>query len=635
MKMNFKFRYAALCIAMTLCLFGCKKAEPAVNETTAAVATEAQTAKETTSAVAEATKAATEEIKKELSEITIVYTNDIHSYIANTVKPEGSDKEVPGLRISKLAALVSDLEAEGRNVIFADAGDEIQGNIYGAFDEGVTVVEMLTKAGLDVATPGNHEFDYGMNHFFNITEKAGYEFVSCNFKDIENDLYPLGKYKMFDFDGTKVAIIGVTTPQTMVSSTPVYFQNEKGEFIYTFDGVDSEKDLYESIQRAIDEVKDEADYVIAIGHLGVGTEDLRTKLSSINVIENTTGLTAFIDGHSHSLVEADMVKDLSGNEVLLTQTGSYLDNVGIMTISSDGTVSTELISDYERENEEIAAIEEAYINTINEALGEKIATIDVTVTINNPENEKERLIRARELNIGDFAADAFYWFFNEKKQLPCDLAIINSGAIRTSIKSGEITKMDVRNVMPFNNMLCLVRIPGQIIIDALEYGAHMVGEWDDEWDSPAEFGGFLQVAGIKYTVDASEPTSVKVDETGMFVSVDGDYRVKDVMVYNRESDEYEPIDPDKLYLVAGTDYILRNGGNGMTMFAGTEAVAEYVASDSDVFMEFSESFAVDGEYARINNEGSPLSGYDNYLMDYENPYGAGRIELLNVNYDKD
>ena len=590
---------------------------------------------EATATVAESTSEGTlenagdeSEAQEESSDITIIYTNDVHSYIDNVVKDKDGNITSDGFRFSKIAAMVKDMRAEGKNVLLVDAGDEIQGDIYGAMDEGETIINLMKATGYQLATPGNHDFDYGVIHFLKLAETAGFPYVTCNFHSTRTKEIIFSDSYVFDIGGKKVAFVGMSTPGTITSSTPTYFQDENGEFIYTIDGLANPNDLYTSVQNAIDNVKDNADYVIGIGHLGVGMDSVNRGWDSKSVIEHVSGFDAFIDGHSHTTMEGEHVKDKDGNDVILTQTGCYLSAVGKMTISADGEISTELLSDYDREDETVAQLEKDWISDIDARMNEKIATLDSPLYIANPDNSKARLIRSRELNLGDFSADSVYWFFNERLELDCDVVMQNGGGIRAQLEKGDLTYLSVKQVSPFGNMICLISATGQQILDALEMGVTDIGEWNDERNIPAENGGFMQVAGLQYTVDATIPSSVETDSNDMFVKVNGDYRVRDVMVYNRESGEYEPLELDKEYQLGGINYILRNNGNGLTVFDSDELTIDYVGQDYIILAEYMKSFSPDGDLARINTKNSPLSKYEGYQLDYENPYGAGRINII-------
>ncbi|MDO4479033.1 MAG: bifunctional UDP-sugar hydrolase/5'-nucleotidase [Lachnospiraceae bacterium] len=566
--------------------------------------------------------------------VTIVYTNDVHCAIDNVLdKPEDAPEDEPaepGLRLSKVAQYVNDLRAEDREVFLVDAGDEIQGSIYGGFDEGKSIISLMNAAGYQVATPGNHEFDYGLPVLAERRSEAAYPYISCNFHYTgeENGADPFEPYAIFEAGDVKVAFIGITTPEAITSSTPTYFQNENGDFIYTIDGIHDPADFYNCVQETIDAVKDEADYVIAIGHVGIDKQVVENGISSYDVIENTCGLDAFIDGHSHSIMEGTLVEDKEGHEVMLTQTGSKLANIGVMDIYKNGAVDTNLISELENADPDVAALEESIISAVQEKMGEQIAVLETELTINNPEDDSERLVRAQEVNAGDFVADAQYWYLNMEKELGCDISLANGGSVRSTVKAGKVTLGDVKNVSPFGNQICLIEATGQQVLDALEMGVTVVGEWDEVWEAPSENGGFMQVSGLRYTIDTAVPSSVKTDENGMFQSVDGDYRVKDVAVYNRETGDYEPLALDKSYRIGGASYILRSSGNGLSMFADCELVGDYIGEDSEVLAAYFESFTKDGEYAMVKTAGSPLLSYKGFDLDYENPAGSGRITIL-------
>ena len=613
-------------------IMGCSNKQ-AQTETTPAEVEEAveEEAAETVEETIEETE------KAEASEgeaIKIVYTNDVHSYIDNVVKDKDGNITGDGLRFSKVAAMVEDMRDAGDNVILVDAGDEIQGNIYGAMDEGATIIDIMSAAGYQLATPGNHDFDYGVLRLLALAETADFQYVTCNFHSTKSREIIFADSKVFDIGGKQVAFVGVTTPEVITSSTPTYFQDETGEFIYTVDGIKDSNEMYISVQNAVDRVRDDVDYVIAIGHVGVGMDEKKRGISSEDIIANVTGLDAFIDGHSHTTMVGEKIKDKDGKDVVLTQTGSYLNAVGIMTLAADGSISNELVNEYDREDDKVAKLEQDWIQSVTDQLGEQIGTLDETLYICNPDDSNQRLIRTQELNAGDFTADSIYWFFNKKLELDCDVAIVNGGGIRAQTVAGELSYMSAKQVEPFGNMICLISTTGQEIVNALEMGVKEVGDWDDEWNAPAENGGFLHVAGLSFTVDASVASGIETDDNGMFKGVNGDYRVKDVKVYNRESGKYEPIDLTKEYTLGGINYILRNSGNGYSMFADDVLTVDYVGQDYVILAEYIKSFAKDGDYARVNTKNSPLSSYKGYMIDYENPYGAGRIDIRNINYKK-
>ena len=558
-------------------------------------------------------------------DITIVYTNDIHGYIDNVTK-DASGQQVDAVRFSKVAGYVDHLKKQGDNVLLIDAGDEVQGSVFGALDKGKEMIAIMNQCGYQLATPGNHDFDFSMEGFHYFVEKANFPYISCNFLTLPEQKNVLDSYKIFEIGGVKLGFIGITTPETITTSTPTFFQNDKGEFIYTMLGQDDPNKLYRAVQNTIDEIKDKVDYVIALGHLGVGMEEKARGITSAQVIANTTGLSAFIDGHSHTTMEQQMVKTKDNKECLLTQTGSYLSAFGEMKITKDGTFSTRLLKDSEFVNQAVKQMEGVLINRIKDEMSKKIANVEHNLYVNNPDKPAQRIIRARETNLADLCSDCMYWYINDKKELDCDLTIINGGGIRKEINAGDATYLDVQSVHPFGNQICLIKTKGINIKNAIEMGVNVIGQWDSDWDCPAENGGFLHIAGMKYDVDATVPSSLKIDSNGMFVSIDGPYRVKNLKIYDKTLKSYVDFDENKDYLVGGINYLLRNSGNGLSMFKDSPVVLDYIDADYVVLAEYMKAF----KNAIVNNENAPIKGYENYAYDYENPLGSQRITFLGL-----
>lgn len=562
-------------------------------------------------------------------EIKILYTNDIHGYIANQKEDENKNI-IPLLRLNNLAAYKKKLIDENKNVLLFDAGDEIQGSVYGSLDKGVEMIKILNKVGYDLAVPGNHDFDFGMDGFNRIVKDANYPFISCNFRSLENNKNIFDSSKIFNIGDKKIGVVGVSTPESITASTPKFFQNDKGEFIYTFDGINDRNDLYNSVQKAINEIRNDVDYLIILGHLGVGIDAEKAGIRSIDVINNTTGIDAFIDGHSHTVVDNKIVKTKDNKDCILTQTGCYLDGIGEMTINKDG-ISTKLIKDLSSYSDnDVKIMEDSLIQSITNLLNNKIAKLEKPLLVTSSDNLKQRLVRARETNLGDFTSDSVYWYLNMEKGLNCDIALTNGGGIRANLLAGDITYLDAKTVEPFGNQVCLIKTKGINIKNALEMGVTVLEKWDAELNIPAENGGFLQVSGIKFEIDCSVKSSVKTDDHGMFLSVDGDYRVKNVMVYNKSTKSYENLDLNKEYYVGGINYILRNSGNGLSMFKDSENVVDYVGEDYMILANYMASFKSSNGDVVINNLNSPLKKYENYLLDYENPTGSSRIKILNL-----
>ena len=548
------------------------------------------------------------------SDVTILYTNDVHTYI---------DKQSPKLTYAAIADLKQSYQDAGKDVLLVDAGDHVQGTAYGSMDEGASIIKLMNAAGYDVATPGNHEFDYGMDRAKAIMKEADFPYLSCNWVDLRTTLRVLPSVKVFVRGGRRIAFVGVTTPETFTKSTPAYFMDKaQRKYIYDIQGGEDGKKLYDAVQKAIDKAKLLADVVIGLGHLGVDPSS--SPWTSEEVIAHTSGFDAFIDGHSHTVMENKQVQDASGKVVTLTQTGSYFANVGEMTIAADGTITTKLIPTHEGMDAGIAAMQTGWVNTVDDMLGEKIAVGDSDFYVSDPATGKRR-IRSAETNLGDFVADGIYTYFNEVEKLHCDVAIMNGGGIRADVPAGDWTFKTCKQISPFGNVACLMSVTGKQIQDALEFAARFAGE------GGKENGGFLQVAGATYEIHTDIPNTVQTDEKNVWIgSATGTPRVQNVKIYDKASGSYLPLDPGATYALAGMNYTLRNLGDGFAMFDGAELIKDYVSEDYLVMSTYAMIF--DGADAaglpHLSSANSPLAAYPGYLLNYEQPYGAGRITIL-------
>lgn len=571
-------------------------------------------------------------------DIVVLYTNDVHCGVDDNIGYAG------------LALYEKEMKKLTPYVTLVDAGDAIQGAPIGTLSDGGYLVDIMNKVGYDFAIPGNHEFDYGMPRFLELAGKLNCGYYSSNFMDLRTGAPVLPSYKMFTYGDTKVAFVGATTPESFTKSTPAYFQDANGNYIYGFCEDETGDKLYNQIQSSVDSARsDGANYVILVAHLGESGSTERW--TSDSVIAHTSGIDACIDGHSHEAYVKN-VKNKDGKDILLTQTGTKLKEIGKMTIKPDGTIACELVTQVPAEDtasvytvvhgdnlSRIAKKElgsynrwqeiynanrdkiknpslifagqqltilsksyvtkdgkavdfstQQYINGLEAQFNETLKTVlghtDVDLTINNPATG-ERAVRSAETNLGDLCADAY------RLVLGADIGLTNGGGIRAGIPAGDITYNDTLTVFPFGNMGCVVEATGQQIKDALEMASK---------DSPEESGGFLQVSGLTYTIDTSVPSGVVLDDKGNFIKVDGPYRVGDIKVGDA------PLDVSKTYTVASHNYMLKSAGDGMTMFKGCKVLRDEDMADVDLL----------SEYIRTNLGGSVGT-------EYGNPSGQGRI----------
>ena len=569
------------------------------------------------------------------NDIVILYTNDTHAHIDGP------------LSFDTIGALKKNLEKQYRYVLLVDAGDHLHGTAFGSMDQGASVLKLMNKAGYDLATPGNHEFDYGMDIFLERAREAEFPYLSCNLYHQEDNVRGenlLESFQAYHFGKEIVAFIGITTPETIVKSTPAYFQDENGNFCYGISGGDDGQALYDDVQFAVDAIRRAgATKVIAVGHLG--DDPSSSPWTSEEVIAHVSGLDAFIDGHSHSEVSGQQILGADGEPVLLTQTGEYLNNVGIMVIdyetgaiqsdlivcedilktvkNKDGTESSvvsghrltsELYSGPEWVNDyTISFVKNQWINKVNQKLKQKIG--ESQVILDNYAEDGTRLVRKQETNTGDFAADALYYLFDQM-DMNVDAAIVNGGGIRNQAVTGTMTYKTCKDIHTFGNIACLQTVTGQQLLDALEWGARFAG-------SDQECGGFLQVSGIRYQIDTDWPDSTQKDGNGMWIGgPTGGYRVHDVAIYDRETDNWRALELQETYRLAGYNYTLRNSGDGYNMFSSAVNVVDYVMEDYMVLANYAQSF----ENKTVLASNSPLlDKYPGFGIDYGTVNGSGRI----------
>lgn len=573
-------------------------------------------------------------------DIVILFTNDIHCGVNDNIGYAG------------VALYKKEMLKETPYVTLVDAGDAVQGAPLGTLSEGEDIVAIMNEMGYEFAIPGNHEFDYKMPQFMRLASLLSCGYYSANFTDAAGNRI-FAPYKMFRYGDTKLAMVGVTTSESFTKSTPAYFQDEAGNYIYGFSEDETGEKLYAAVQDAVDSARNEgAEIVILVGHLG--RNYVTERWSSESVLANTTGIDAMIDGHSHEEYTTT-VKNKNGEEVLLAQTGTKLQSLGKLVISPDDSIRAELIREIpaaqelsgtyvvqrgdslsriaKRELGDEAAWRELYhlnrsrikepdriptglqltlpgssvvneagrnidpatqdfINSIESQFNETLKTVIGQSSVDLTVNDPDtglRAIRSRETNLGDLTADAY------RAVTGADVAFSNGGGIRSDIPAGQITYRDALNVFPFGNSVCMVEATGQQIRDALEMGVRNL---------PEETGGFQQVSGMSFTVDTSIPSGVELDEKGNFVRVNGSYRVQDLMIGGK------PVDLSAVYKVASHNYMLLSGGDGMTMFTGCNVLMRDITTD------------VDALYTYINQDLGGVIGEE-----YADPRGQGRITI--------
>jgi len=466
--------------------------------------------------------------------IIVLYDNDVHCYVGG---------------YATIAAMRDELKATVTpNVCVVSAGDFAQGGSLGAISKGEYIIQIMNKVGYDFVTLGNHEFDYGIPRMKELMSMLSAEVVDCNLFDLSTGNRMFDPYIIKSFGNVDVAFLGVSTPYSFVSSRPSYFMDENGNYKYSL----STDTFYQTVQESIDNArKDGADYVIAIAHLGDDKD--ATEINSYELAENTNGLDVILDGHAHSLVPSRILTNNKGKDVVVSSTGSYFENIGKLTISPDGTISTELVSTdvYVNQDKKVLAQIDAVKKAYNELGAREIAVCEADLLADEP--DLRRAVRFKEKGIGNFLVDAI------RQMMDAEIGLMGGGSVRASLHEGKITYNDLFQVFPFGNTIATAQMTGQQILDALEFSVYVL---------PIEYGGFLQVSNLRFNADITIPTPVRVDANMKFTHFEGDQRrVSNVLVKNSEG-IYVPIDLKRTYKVAGMSFLLKEHGDGYEVLKG-------------------------------------------------------------------
>ena len=442
----------------------------------------------------------------------------------------------------------NELAQEYKYVGIVSSGDFLQGGSLGSISRGEYIVRLMNLVGYDAIALGNHEFDYGLDRLYELSDMLDTKPVCANFKKI-NGSECFTPYSIVSYGDVKIAYIGLITPTTPdTTSFPTQFVDENKAPLYTF----SKDDMAAVVQENIDKARAEgADYVIALSHIG----DDENQYNVADIISDTIGLDVVLDAHSHSVIESDILTDKGGNEVVHTSTGTKFANIGKLTISGD-EITTELISleSYTATDPVIDECIAQIMAEYTEVGNKKVAYCDFELITHDAEGQ--RIVRKTETNIGNLISDAL------RIGLGADIAYFNSGAIRSNIEAGEITYNDLLNVLPFNNTAVVVKINGEAILEMLEVA---ISKW------PEENACFPNVSGMTFSVNTLGEENNRV------------YNVK---IADPGTGIYEELDPDKMYTIASSNFILLECGDGMTMFEGAEVVSDTGILDIEVLENY-------------------------------------------------
>lgn len=474
--------------------------------------------------------------KQAAQPIVILYENDVHCAVDG---------------YPYMAALKKQMLAQTPNVLLVSAGDYVQGGSLGAASKGSYIVELMNATGYDVVTLGNHEFDYGLPRLAELSEMLDAEIVDCNLVDLRTGDRMYAPYKMYRFGDVDVAIIGVSTPYSFVSARPSYFQDEEGNMLYSL----CTYNFYETVQHYVDEARSAgAEYVVTITHLG--DDEAATEINSWELAARTSGIDVILDGHSHSTVPERLLKNSAGGQVLVTSTGEYFTNMGRLTISPDGSIKSELLprESIQNPDQKVIAVLDRVKEEYNQEGMRPIGSCEEELVL--ALGDMPRAVRFQEMGLGNFCVDAI------RASMNTDIALMGGGSVRAPIHKGAITFNDIFTVFPFGNTVATAEMTGQQIVDALEFSVYAL---------PIEYGGFLQVSGLKFDADITVDSPVTTDSGMHFTGFSGEQRrVSNVMI--QTPDGYEPVDLQKVYTVSGLSFLLKEHGDGYDVLEGVPVV---------------------------------------------------------------
>ncbi len=502
------------------------------------------------------------------NDVVVLFTNDVHCGLDDNIGYAG------------LSAYKKDMEEQYRYVVLADCGDFSQGGYEGAVSKGEYLVDLMNAVGYDFAIFGNHEFDFGMDQLKKNAQRLNAQILNCNFSYLGDGEDWVGEntkpYEIKTCGKIKVAFLGISTPWSISASTPTYFMKD-GEYIYDFCN-DSAENFYENVQKNVNECREKgADFVVLLSHLGVDV-DVESPFTSLDLVQNTTGIDVILDAHSHVEASCWVRQNKDGEDVLISSTGTKLAKIGKLVLSGDGTASVGYVDSYGKKDdtivEKIASIRGLFDEQMNAVVGH----IDITLSCSDEDGI--RMVRSREVAIGDFVADAYRVIGG------ADIGMCNGGGIRGDFKKGDITYKDIISVNPYGNALCVVKVTGAEIVDMLEYFyRYTQSEYKKDGKACGEDGSFQQVSGLRFTIDTSIPSSVQVDDTDAMTGVGNTRRVSDVEVL--QNGVYVPIDLTATYTLASHNYMIKEGGSGMLYFlADHELVLNESIADYQVLIDY-------------------------------------------------
>ena len=462
--------------------------------------------------------------------IVILYENDVHCAIDGY-------QVLAGLR---------DAIADTAFVAVVSNGDYVQGGTAGAISRGRYVADIMRSVGYDAITLGNHEFDYPLTHTAQLLKHIGAPVVCANLYKTGAGKPMYAPFLIKKFGKTKVAFVGAATPTTLYTETSAFFDGDSQ--IYEL----REQDFYSVLQQTVNKARKKgAKYVVVLSHLG--EDPNRTDVDSHGLVKNTTGIDIVLDGHTHSVVPHDTVLNAAGQPVVVTETGTKFVNIGKLLIKN-GRMTNELlpVKNIAERSEKVKAVTDSVKMLMRELTQRVVCHSDVPLRILNAKGDQQ--VRLAETNSGDIICDAYRVISG------ADIALANGGGIRTEKFAGDLTYGDIADILPYDNNLWIVEATGATIIELLRKNTSFL---------PVEDGSFPQVSGVRFTVHVA------------------DHSVSDVEVLNKQTGEYEPIDPGKIYTVATIDYCV-NGGGFYDVLKNCKVIERGDVLYRDIFVQYLE-----------------------------------------------
>jgi 5'-nucleotidase / UDP-sugar diphosphatase len=451
--------------------------------------------------------------------VTLLQVNDVYQFAPVDQGARGG--------LGRVLTLKKAIEKDSPHTLFLLAGDTISPSVESITYKGAQMIAAWNAVGLDYATFGNHEFDFGPDVLRERMKESRFKWVAANVIDKKTGK-PFGDalpYIIREFDGVKVGIFGLVLPETKTISRP-------GPDVEFLDPCDTARKMVTELHNH--GVKS----VVALTHLSMDEDKAVARCAGVDII---------IGGHEHSLLQS-----ASGGAPILKMTSDTreLGQINLKISTSTGAVEsidwkvipvTAQIED----DQSFAAINRKY-GTLLKELSVVVGRTAVELDARSAEN------RRQETNVGDFIADAF------RTATGADIGFANGGLIRADeiIRPGPITQRDVLAILPFKNKVVKLEVTGELLQRTLEHGVARSAEDDEP-------GRFPQVSGLRFSFDASRPSGSRV----VSVTVNG-----------------KPLDEKKQYTLATSDYVGINGGDGYAMLKEARVLIspDQAKFDSDV-----------------------------------------------------